>query len=409
MACFPAGHQFHEARTDGHGLLLALLFRQQGDHAEKVIFHADEIYRLHLSLVHNEFERTGKAHGLPASVQDERGFREKRGYGNCLKDKFIVQHAIIVYFSFTVRYLLRARPVGNNLEAYLRRCDNAHLNTGLGAHQTPQQPFLLCRGQSDIVINLRKDRGVQAVEVPFLRHHHKAGHVGRSGTEREMGFPLREIALRARCAAQGDQRAELSFTAIGKRIEARLRFLRQQIQAVQQTIKQFGHGLGRGGAQHKNAAVKFLIMKKLCIPNGSDETKFLRRLTRPHSPEQALRHPLQRHVAFGASLEMRMLRNRRATVGTVIENNIVIQLCRQVQHVRETVPNGLRRMDIARNDQMVGENGRPVYQNVVFAALSALERQRMLVLHVIFFAQRTAVVEDGHTARVGLERDQHTP
>ena len=66
-------------------------------------------------------------------------------------------------------------------------------------------------------------------------------------------------------------------------------------------------------------------------------------------------------------------------------------------------------MDIARNDQVVGEDGRPVYQNIVLAALPALERERVLMLHVVFLAERTAVVEDGHAPRIGLQRNQHAP
>ena len=287
--------------------------------------------------------------------------------------------------------------------------DDAHLYAGLGAHQTPQQAFFLCCGQSDIVVNLRQRLCIQAVEVSFLRNHKETGHVRGTGRDGKMALPFRIIALRTGGAAERNHRTELAFAAIGECIEAGLRFLRQEVQAVQEPVKQLGHGLGRSGAQHEDTPIKRLVMIQLRIPYGSNKTELLRRIPRPYGPEQPLRHALQRHVAFGAGLEVGVLRNRGSAVGAVIKDDVIFQLGRQIQHVRETVPDGLRGMDIARNDQMIGENGRPVYQNIVLASLPALERQRVLVLHVVFLAQRTAVVEDGHAPRIGLKRNQHAP
>ena len=97
-----------------------------------------------------------------------------------------------------------------------------------------------------------------------------------------------------------------------------------------------------------------------------------------------------------------------AAVGTVVENDIVAHGGRQVQHIRETVPDGLGNVDVPRNYQMIGENGCPVYQDIVLAALPSLEREGVLMLHVILFTKRTAVVEDGKPARIGLQGDQNT-
>ena len=150
-------------------------------------------------------------------------------------------------------------------------------------------------------------------------------------------------------------------------------------------------------------------MIELRIPNGSDETNLCRRFSSPDGPKQTLRHTLQRHIPLGACLEMGVLRHGGTAVGAVVKDDVILQLSGQVQHIREAVPDGLRGMDIARDDQVVGEDGRPVYQNIVLAALPALERERVLMLHVVFLAERTAVVEDGHAPRIGLQRNQHAP
>jgi hypothetical protein len=49
---------------------------------------------------------------------------------------------------------------------------------------------------------------------------------------------------------------------------------------------------------------------------------------------------------------------------------------------------------------MVGENGGAVYKDVVFAAFAALEREGVLMLHVVFFTERATVVKDGKTAGI---------
>ena len=91
---------------------------------------------------------------------------------------------------------------------------------------------------------------------------------------------------------------------------------------------------------------------------------------------------------------MGVSRYRCAAVYAVVEDNVSFQLGCQVQHVRETVPDSLRRMDVAGDYQMVGEDGSAVDKDIVLTALSALERKGVLVLHVVLLAQRAPMVED---------------
>ena len=100
---------------------------------------------------------------------------------------------------------------------------------------------------------------------------------------------------------------------------------------------------------------------------------------------------------------MGVVGDRGAAVGTVIEYKVVRERAGQVQHIGETPPDGLGGVDVAGYYQVVGEDGGPVHQDVVFAAFPSLEGERVLVLHVILFAQRAAVVEDGEPSRVGLQ------
>ena len=57
---------------------------------------------------------------------------------------------------------------------------------------------------------------------------------------------------------------------------------------------------------------------------------------------------------------------------------------------------------------MVGEDGGAVYKNIVFAALASFERKGVLMLQVVFLAQRAAVVENGDSPGIGLQRDKHS-
>jgi len=64
------------------------------------------------------------------------------------------------------------------------------------------------------------------------------------------------------------------------------------------------------------------------------------------------------------------------------------------------MPDGLGSVDIPGDYKMVGEDGSTVYQDVVLPAFSALEGKGVLVLHVVFLAERAAVVEDGKAAGI---------
>ena len=221
-----------------------------------------------------------------------------------------------------------------------------------------------------------------------------------------MLLPFFVKATGAGSAAERDQCPVFPFAAICEDIETRLGLFGQKVQAVQKTVEEFGHGLGRLRPEHENAPVEALVMIQLRIPDTVNECQVFRDRSGRDRPEQAFGYPFQGHISLGAGLEMGMLGNRSTAVGTVIENNVIIQLGSQVQHIREAMPDGLRCMDIARNDQMVGKNGSPVHQNIVFASLASLKRKGMLVLHVVFLTKRATVVEDGQPARIGLQRNQ---
>ena len=154
---------------------------------------------------------------------------------------------------------------------------------------------------------------------------------------------------------------------------------------------------------------KVLIMEQLGVPDRSHEGDVGGKAFRDLSPvhrdvvEQPAGDPFQGHIPLGAGLEMGMAGDGGAAVGTVVEDDVVRELDGEVQHVRIAVPDGLGHVHVARNHEVVREDGRPVHQDAVFPALAAFEREEMLMLEVVLLAQRTAVVEDGHPARIRLE------
>ena len=326
-------------------------------------------------------------------IQDEGGLGKEGGDGDGLEHQFVVQHAVVVYFSVPVAHLLGTGAVGDNLETYLRSQADGNLHPGLGAHQAPQEPFFLGGGEGDVLVDAAQDFRGNPVEIFLMGNHHEAGHVGRAGKDGKAGTG---------CAPEGHDGAVFALAAVGVGVEAGLRFLGHQVHAVQQPVKQLGHGLGRLGTEHEDAPVEAFVVVQFRVPHGGDELDFLRHLTGFYAPQKPFCGSFQRHVAFGTGLEVGVLRHGGSAVGAVVEHQVVLQGGGQVQHVREAVPDGLRNMGVPRNHQVVGEDGGAVHQDVVLAPLAPFEGKGVLVLHIIFFAQGAAVVKDGNPSGIGL-------
>ena len=206
--------------------------------------------------------------------------------------------------------------------------------------------------------------------------------------------------------------AVLAFAEEGEGVEAGLGLPFREVAAVQEAVEHLRHGLGRFRAEQEDAPGEMLVMEQLGVPDriheGDVGGKALRDLSPVHRDvvEQPAGDAFQGHIPLGAGLEMRVAGNGGAAVGAVVEDDVVRELDGEVQHVRIAVPDGLGDVDVAGDHEVVREDGRPVHQDAVFPALAAFERQEMLMFQVVLLAERAAVVEDGHPARVRLEGDE---
>ena len=206
--------------------------------------------------------------------------------------------------------------------------------------------------------------------------------------------------------------AVLALAEEGEGVEAGLRLPFREVAAVQETVEHLRHGLGRLRAEQEDAPGEMLVMEQLGVPDriheGNVGGKAFRDLAPVHRDvvEEPARDAFHGHVPLGAGLEMRVPGDGGAAVGAVVEDDAVRELDGEVQHVRIAVPDGLGDVDVAGDHEVVREDGRPVHQDAVFPALAAFERKEMLLFQVVLLAERAAVVEDGHPARVRLEGDE---
>ena len=342
-------------------------------------------------------------------VQNERRFGEERGNGRGFEDELVIEGAVIVDLALAVGYLLRAGAVGDNLEGDFRAGQDAHFDLGLRAHEAPQEPFLLLLRERDFLQDFRQDGRRKALVIGNFRNHEEAGHVRRAGTQGEVVLPFRIEMVRAMLRPAGHDGAVLAFAEESEGVEAGFGFPFREVAAVQETVEHLRHGLGRFRAEQEHAPGEMLEVEQLGVPDRIHERDIAGKALRDLSPvhrdvvEQPTRNPFQGHVPFGTRLEMRVAGDGSAAVRAVIEDDVVRELDGEVQHVRIAVPDGLGDVYVAGDHEVVREDGRPVHQDAVFPAFPAFEREEMLMLQVVLLAQRAAVVENGHPARVRLE------
>ena len=108
--------------------------------------------------------------------------------------------------------------------------------------------------------------------------------------------------------------------------------------------------------------------------------------------QEAVHHGLQREHAAGTGLEMKMFRSRGPALRAVVEHGEPLQRARQVQHVREMVPDGLGNVLLTGYDQVLGENGKWIDLDAVLAALPAVEGQDRLLRREVLPAQEAGGV-----------------
>ena len=98
---------------------------------------------------------------------------------------------------------------------------------------------------------------------------------------------------------------------------------------------------------------------------------------------------------------MKVVRRGGAAGGAVVEDGVVWVFGREVQHVRQMVPDGLREMLVAGDDEVVLEDGVRVDLDMVAAALAPLEEEVALACRAVLRAEEARPRGDGLGGGVG--------
>ena len=376
-----------------------------GDDAEEVVLEADDVDGRHGAVLDDEFQRPGEGLFLfpfPVeiladldAVELERRLGEEGRDGLGLEIELVVERAAVVDLALAVADLLRSGAVGDDLEGDLGTGQDADLDFRLLPDEAPEDELFGLFGNGDFVDHFAQDLRGQTVEVGGIGQDEVAGHVGAAGADGEMVLARGEVVVGPARAAQDHQGPVFAVGVPGEGVEARLPFPGQERRAVQQAVEHLGHRLGGRGAEGEDAAGVVPVVEELGVLDGGDVFEVRGDRLRDgmalglrDDAEQAVHRAFEGHVALAGGLEVEMVRDGGAGLGTVIEDDAAGEVGRHVEHVDVAVPDRLGLMDVPHDDEMLREDRETVDDEVVLAVLAALELDEMLVLGAMVRAER---------------------
>ena len=191
------------ARDDGVGLEElqgrgSLHFRRND--TDQIILYADAVHRCDLTVLDDEFERTGESLVLLAfpmetnpdrhPVKDKRGLGKERRARDRIEHQFVVEDTAVINFAFPIRNLLRTSSVRDNLETDLLTRHDADLDLALAALEPPDYVLLDLGPHGSLIEQAFQQAGVEFGVIRRIRHDEKAGDIGAAGRHRQMVRPV---------------------------------------------------------------------------------------------------------------------------------------------------------------------------------------------------------------------------
>ena len=166
------------------------------DHTQQIVLHADNVHGCDLAAVNDELQRAGKLlrhlsfpmeiHTDRHAIEDEGRLGEHSSLGLSLKHQLVVQRAVVGNPSLGIFHLLPAGAVRDDLELDLAAGHDSDLKPPLRSRQPPDDLFLRLLARGDLPDNLRKQPGVQFVEILFPRGHIDSRQIGAPRTHGQM-------------------------------------------------------------------------------------------------------------------------------------------------------------------------------------------------------------------------------
>ena len=241
----------------------------------------------------------------------------------------------------------------------------------------------------------------ELAEIFLTRSDEDSAHVGATWAHGEMVRPLREIIVRTMLFPEYYDCPELSLREPAQDVDPRFTVPFLYWSAVQKPVEKLCHRLRCGGMQDENALGIALQMEKLRLLDICKIFKFPGRIL----PQEALYMGRQRHQLLGACLEMHVVWSGGAAPGAIVEAQETPAGACEIQHVLETVPDGLRSVLGAGDDQMMREYRERIEGDAVLPALPAFKIYVILLGRPVLRTEETRPGGDGCRIKGGIGRN----
>ena len=376
-------------------------------YAQQVVLQPYPVHRPYPVPLHYEAQAPGETAGnllLPVEsyayghvVQDEGRLAEEGGARHRVEGELVVEGAVVVDLPVRPTHALGAGSVGDDLEDYLPCGHYAYVDLGLGAGEAPYHERIVLLAHGHLVHHLPELFLGDLPEILLPGDDEVSRHVGGAGAHREMLLPFREVVMGAQVGAQDHSGAELAVLVPGIEVEAGFALPFPARRAFQQAVEELGHRLlGSGLEDVYPAGEAFELVESGVLHAFELAGGAVQGLVRCQFEGQDLPR---------AGLEMQMVRGGRAAHRAVVEHREVLIHLRKEQHVRKVMPDGLGKMLVAGDDQMVAEDGIGVHLHIVAAVFLALVLYVELFLWAVRRAEETGPRGDGLFVHFGRGGD----